>query len=78
MRFIEPQGHTEEPPVPPRQSTRSTTPPPYTSIYSSYGFIILSEEEAKRLSRLEKRLVPATKHSTTWVSAPTYTTCWGT
>jgi hypothetical protein len=33
-------------------------PPPYTPIYSSYGFIILSEEEEKKLSRLEKRLVP--------------------
>jgi hypothetical protein len=50
--------HTEEPPVPPRRSTRSTAPPPYTPIYSSYGFIILSEEEEERLSRLKKRLVP--------------------
>jgi hypothetical protein len=58
MRFTEPQGHMEEPPVPPRRSTRSTAPPPYTPIYSSYGFIILSEEEKKKLSRLEKRLVP--------------------
>jgi hypothetical protein len=58
MRFTEPQEHTEEPPVPPRRSTRSTAPPPYTPIYSSYGFIIFSEEEEKRLSRLEKRLVP--------------------
>jgi hypothetical protein len=58
MRFTEPQGHTEEPPLPPRRSTRSTAPPPYTPIYSSYGFIILSEEQEKRLSRLEKRLVP--------------------
>jgi hypothetical protein len=32
-------------------------PPPYTPQYSSYGFIILSEEEEKKLSRLEKRLV---------------------
>jgi hypothetical protein len=33
-------------------------PPPYTPKYSSYGFIILSEdEEEKKLSRLEKRLV---------------------
>jgi hypothetical protein len=31
-------------------------PPPYTLRYSTYGFIILSEEEKKR-SRLEKRLV---------------------
>jgi hypothetical protein len=49
MRFIEPQGHTEEPPVPPRRSTRSTAPPPYTPIYSSYSFIILSSEEEERL-----------------------------
>jgi hypothetical protein len=58
MRFTEPQGHMEEPPVPPRRSTRSTAPPPYTPIYSSYGFIILSSSEEERLSRLEKRLVP--------------------
>jgi hypothetical protein len=58
MRFTEPQGHMEEPPVPPRRSTCSTAPPPYTLIYSSYGFIIFSEEEEKRLSCLEKRLVP--------------------
>jgi hypothetical protein len=58
MRFTEPQGHTEEQPAPPRRSTRSTAPPPYTLIYSSYGFIILSSSEEERLSRLEKRLVP--------------------
>jgi hypothetical protein len=57
MRFPEPQGRTEEPPVPPRRSTRSSAPPPYTPWYSTYGFIILSEEEEKKLSRLEKRLV---------------------
>jgi hypothetical protein len=57
MRFTEPQGRTEEPPVPPRQSTRSSAPPPYSPRYSTYGFIILSEEEEKKLSRLEKRLV---------------------
>jgi hypothetical protein len=57
MRFPEPQGRTEEPPVPPRRSTRSSAPPPYTPRYSTYGFIILSEEEEKKLSRLEKRLV---------------------
>jgi hypothetical protein len=56
MRFTEPQGRTEEPPVPPRRSTRSSVAPPYTPRYSTYGFIILSEEE-KKLSRLEKRLV---------------------
>jgi hypothetical protein len=47
----------EEPPVPPRRSTRSFAPPPYTPRYSTYGFIILSEEVEKKLSRLEKRLV---------------------
>jgi hypothetical protein len=57
MRFTEPQGRTEEPPIPPRRSTRSSAPPPYTPRYSTYGFIILSEEEEKKLSRLEKRLV---------------------
>jgi hypothetical protein len=55
MRFTKPRGH-KEPPVPPRRSTRSSTPPLYTPRYSAYGFIILSEEE-KKLSRLEKRLV---------------------
>jgi hypothetical protein len=57
MRFTEPQGCTEEPPVPPRRSTRSSVPPPYTPRYSTYGFVILSEEEKKKLSRLEKRFV---------------------
>jgi hypothetical protein len=57
MRFTEPQGRMEEPPVPPRRSTCSSAPPPYTPRYSTYGFIILSEEEEKKLSRLEKRLV---------------------
>jgi hypothetical protein len=56
MRFTEPQGRTEEPPVPPCRSTRSSAPPPYTPRYSVYGFIIMSEEE-KKLIRLDKRLV---------------------
>jgi hypothetical protein len=81
MRFTEPQGRTEELPVPPRRSTRSSAPPPYTPRYSTYGFIILSEEE-KKLSRLEKRLVQTSistiKHSTNWVSARIYIICWGT
>jgi hypothetical protein len=47
----------EELSVPPRRSTRSSAPPPYTPRYSTYGFIILSKEEEKKLSRLEKRLV---------------------
>jgi hypothetical protein len=57
MRFTEPQGRTEEPPVPPRRSTHSSAPPSYTPRYSTYGFIILSEEVEKKLSRLEKRFV---------------------
>jgi hypothetical protein len=82
MSFTEPQGHTEEPPVPPRRSTCSTAPPPYTPIYSSYDFIILSEEEEERLSRLEKGLVPNVEFDDQALYnlgfAPTYTTCWGT
>jgi hypothetical protein len=57
MRFTEPQGRIEEPPVPSCRSTHSSAPPPYTPRYTTYGFIILSEEEEKKLSRLEKRLV---------------------
>jgi hypothetical protein len=57
MRFTEPQGRTEELPVPPCRSTSSSAPPPYTPRYSTYGFIIMSEGEEKKLSRLEKRLV---------------------
>jgi hypothetical protein len=82
MRFTEPQGCTEEPPVPPRRSTCSSAPPPYTPRYSAYGFIILSKEEEKQLSRLEKRLVQMSilmiKLSTHWVLARTYIICWGT
>jgi hypothetical protein len=57
MRFTEPQGRTEELPVPPRRSTRSSAPPPYTLWYSAYGFIIMMEEEEEKLTHLEKRLV---------------------
>jgi hypothetical protein len=57
MRFTEPQGRTEEPLVPPHRSTRSSAPPPYAPRYSEYGFIIMMEEEEKKLARLEKRLV---------------------
>jgi hypothetical protein len=39
MRFTEPQGPMEEPPVPPHRSTRSSAPPPYTPRYSAYGFM---------------------------------------
>jgi hypothetical protein len=42
MRFTEPQGRTEESPVPPRRSTRSSTQHPYNPWYSAYGFIIMS------------------------------------
>jgi hypothetical protein len=82
MRFTEPQGHTEEPPVPPRRSIRSSVPPPYNPRYSSYGFIILSEEKEKKLSRLEKRLVANVDFDDQalnyWVSARTYIICWDT
>jgi hypothetical protein len=57
MRFTEPQGRTEEPPVPPCRSTRSSAPPPYAPRYSTYGFIIMTDEEEEKLTRLEKRLV---------------------
>jgi hypothetical protein len=56
MRFTEPQGRMEEPPVRPRRSTRSSAPPPHALRYSKYEFIIKTEEEEK-LTRLEKRLV---------------------
>jgi hypothetical protein len=55
-RFTKPQGHTEEPPIRPCRSTRSSAPPPYTLQYSKYGFIIKMGEEEK-LTCLEKRLV---------------------
>jgi hypothetical protein len=59
MRFTEPQGCMEEPPVPPCHSTRSSAPPPYAPQYSEYGFIIMTEEEEEeeKLARLDKRLV---------------------
>jgi hypothetical protein len=57
MRFTEPQGRIEELPVPPHCSTRSFAPPPYAPRYSTYGIIIMSEEDEKKLTRLEKRLV---------------------
>jgi hypothetical protein len=50
MRFTESQGRMEEPPVQPHRSTRSSAPPPYTLWYSEYGFIIMTEEEAKKLT----------------------------
>jgi hypothetical protein len=52
IRFTEPQGHMEEPPVSPRRSTRSSAPPPYAPRYSD-GFIIMIEEEEEKLTRLE-------------------------
>jgi hypothetical protein len=82
MWFTEPQGCTKEPPVPPRRSTRSSAPPPYTPRYSTYGFIILSEEEEKKLSRLEKRLVANVDFDDQALNylglARTYIICWGT
>jgi hypothetical protein len=56
MRSNEPQGSTEELPIPPRHSTRSSAPPPHAPWYSN-GFIITTEDEEKKLIRLEKRLV---------------------
>jgi hypothetical protein len=56
IRFTEPQGRTEEPPVRPHRSTRSSTPPPYTQWYPD-GFIIMTEEEEKKLAHLKLRLV---------------------
>jgi hypothetical protein len=45
-----------EPLVPPRHSTQSSAPPPYVLWYSD-GFIIMTEEDGKKLARLGKRLV---------------------
>jgi hypothetical protein len=56
MRFTESQGRTEDLPVPPRHSIRSSAPPPYAPWYFEYEFIIMTEEEEKNLARLEKRL----------------------
>jgi hypothetical protein len=44
-------------PIQPRRSTRSSAPPLYTPRYSKHGFIIKTEEEEEKLTRLEKRLV---------------------
>jgi hypothetical protein len=55
MRFTEPHGCTEKPPVRPHRSTRSSAPPPHAPWYSKW-FIITAEEEEKKLTCLEKRL----------------------
>jgi hypothetical protein len=52
MRFTKPQRHMEEPPVRPCHSTRSFAPPPYALRYSE-GYVIMTEEEEKKLTRLE-------------------------
>jgi hypothetical protein len=52
MRFTKPQGHMDEPPVQPHCSTRSSAPPPHAPWYSN-GFIIMTEEEKKKLACLE-------------------------
>jgi hypothetical protein len=58
IRFIEPHGCTEELPVQPHHSTRSSSSPPYAPRYSEYGFIIMTEEEEEmKLTHLEERLV---------------------
>jgi hypothetical protein len=51
MRFTEPQGRTEEPPVPPRRSTRSFAPPQYAPRYSKYGFGLATQELKKPQNR---------------------------
>jgi hypothetical protein len=54
IRFTEPQGRTEETPVRPHRSTRSSAPPPHALWYSN-GFIVTTEEEdKKKLARLER------------------------
>jgi hypothetical protein len=82
IRFTEPQGCMEEPPVPPRRSTRSSAPPPYTPRYSAYGFIIISEEEERKFARLEKRLVANVDFNDQALNslglARTFIICWGT
>ncbi|XP_025805305.1 uncharacterized protein LOC112884166 [Panicum hallii] len=57
MWYTEPQGHTKEPPVPPRHSTRSSAPPPYEPKRSKHGFMIKLVEEEERLGHLEGRMV---------------------
>jgi hypothetical protein len=52
MRFTKLQGHMEEPPVQPHHSTRSSAPPPYAPRYSE-GYVIMTEEEEKKLARLK-------------------------
>jgi hypothetical protein len=56
MRFTKPQGHMEEPPIRPRHLTRSSAPPPYALRYSE-GFVIMTMEKEKKLSRLERLVV---------------------
>jgi hypothetical protein len=53
MRFTKPQGHIEELLVRPRHSTRSSAPPPYTPRYFE-GLVTMTEEEEKKLTRLER------------------------
>jgi hypothetical protein len=79
MRFTEPQGCTEEPPVPPRRSTRSYAPLPYT----------LHMDSSSRRRRMRRNLLAfrrglwrtstsTIKLSTHWVLAQTFIICWGT
>jgi hypothetical protein len=58
VRHTEPRGHTKEPLIPPRHSTHSSSPPPYTPRRPN-GFILKTEEEEEdMLVYLEKRLEP--------------------
>jgi hypothetical protein len=52
MRFAKPRGRMEELPVRLHRSTRSSAPRPYTPWYSD-GFIIMTEEEEKKLARIK-------------------------
>jgi hypothetical protein len=52
MRFTKPQGHMEELPVQPHHSTRSSAPPTYAPRYSE-RYVIMMEEEEKKLTCLE-------------------------
>jgi hypothetical protein len=46
----------KELPVTPHRSTRSSAPPPYAPRYFEYGFIIMTEEEEKKLAPLRRGL----------------------
>ncbi|CAN6299830.1 unnamed protein product [Urochloa humidicola] len=57
MRFPEPRAQAGTPPLPPRHTTRSTAPLPYTPKETPYGFQLLSEEEEAKLKNLMGRIM---------------------